>query len=342
VTNPPPPPGGDYPPPPPPPGGGYQPPPQGGGYPPPPPGGGYPPPPPPPGGGYPPPPGQQGSYPPPPPQQGGYPPPPNPSGAFPPPPPPGGGYGGPPSGGFDIGTAFSWAWNKFSKDAGPLIVPTLVYTLVIGAIAAILYFAVIATVIGTTGVDSSSMTYDPSTGTYSGGMSDGGAAFFSFSFILVMVVGVLVFMVLGALVQSAYLNGILKIADGQPVTIGDFFKPRNLGQVLVAGIIVGVLTSIGYALCYVPGIIVALFMMFTYLFVVDRNLGAIDAIKASFDTVKNNFGSSILAFLIAAVVMAVGSFVCGIGIIVAFPVAQLFLAYTYRTLTGGQVAPLTP
>ena len=64
-----------------------------------------------------------------------------------------------------------------------------------------------------------------------------------------------------------------------------------------------------------------------------------DAIKASFDTVKKNLGPSILAFLIAAVIMAVGSFVCGIGIIVALPVAELFLEYAYRTLTGGQVAP---
>jgi uncharacterized membrane protein len=225
---------------------------------------------------------------------------------------------------------------------GPLIVPALVYSVILGVIAGVLYFAVIATVLGTTGLDSSSMTYDPNTGTYSGGFSDAGTSFFSFTFILIVVVGVLVFMVLGALVQSAYLNGVLKIVDGQPVAIGDFFKPRNLGQVLVAGLIVGVLTAIGYALCYLPGIIVALFMMFTYLFVIDRNLGAIDAMKASFDVVKNNFGPAILAFLIAGIIMAVGGFVCGIGVIVALPVAQLFLAYAYRTLTGGPVAPLTP
>ena len=222
---------------------------------------------------------------------------------------------------------------------GPLIVPALVYVLAVGAIAGVLYFAVIAAVIGGAGLDSSSYTYDPSTGTYSGDFSNAGASFFSVTFILIMVAFVLVLMVLGALVQSAYLNGILQIADGRPVQIGDFFKPRNLGQVLVAGLIVGVLTAVGYGLCYLPGIIVALFLMFTYLFVIDRNLGAIDAIKASFDTVKKNLGPSILAFLIAAVIMAVGSFVCGIGIIVALPVAELFLAYAYRTLTGGQVAP---
>ena len=353
MTNPPPPPGGDYPPPPPPPGGGYQPPPQGGGgYPPPPPPpgsgyppgqqGSYPPPPPPPGGGYPPPPGQQGSYPPPPPQQGGYPPPPPPSGAFAPPPPPGGGYGGPPSGGFDVGTAFSWAWNKFSKNPGPLIVPTLIYGLIIGVIGAVLYVALFAAIFASAGLTAGTSTYDPSTGTYDYTTTDAGSSMFSVSFFLIVAGAVLLFVVLGAIVQSAYLNGLFKVVDGQPVTIGDFFKPKNLGQVIVAGLIIGALTALGYVLCVVPALIVGLFAMFTYLFVIDRNLGAVDALKASIDTVKNNFGPAILAFLVAAAILFVGELACGVGVIVAAPVAQLFLAYTYRTLTGGQVAPLTP
>ncbi|MDT5247552.1 MAG: hypothetical protein QOJ28_186, partial [Mycobacterium sp.] len=184
-----------------------------------------------------------------------------------------------------------------------------------------------------------SMTYDPSTGSYSG---DVGTSFFSVTSILLMVAFVFAMVVLGALVQSAYLNGVLKVTDGQPVEIGDFFKPRNLGQVLLAGLIFAVLMAVGYVLCVLPALVVALFLMFTYFFVIDRNLGAIDAIKASIDTVKNNFGPSILAFLVAGLIMLVGEFVCFIGIIVGLPVAQLFLAYAYRTLTGGQVAPLTP
>ena len=67
---------------------------------------------PPPQPGYGPPPG----YPPPPgygPPQPGYGPPP--------------GFGPPPGQGFDIGQAFSWAWNKFTQNLGPLILATLVY-----------------------------------------------------------------------------------------------------------------------------------------------------------------------------------------------------------------------
>ena len=46
--------------------------------------------------------------------------------------------------------------------------------------------------------------------------------------------------------------------------------------------------------------------------------------------------------LVIYAIAMVGALACGIGLIVAIPVAALFLVYTYRKLTGGQVAPLTP
>jgi uncharacterized membrane protein len=33
---------------------------------------------------------------------------------------------------------------------------------------------------------------------------------------------------------------------------------------------------------------------------------------------------------------------CGIGMVVAVPIAILIQVYTYRLLSGGAVAPLTP
>ena len=43
-----------------------------------------------------------------------------------------------------------------------------------------------------------------------------------------------------------------------------------------------------------------------------------------------------------SVILAVGSFLCYVGLLVAAPLAILFQVYAYRRLTGGQVAPLTP
>jgi uncharacterized membrane protein len=312
--------------------GGYQPPPQGGYQPPP---QGYPPPPqggygaPPPQGGYPPPP-SQGGYGAPPPSQGGYGPPPS---GYPSP----GGYppaGGPNYGGgaqVNIGEAFSWAWNKFSKNAAALIVPTLVYAIIVGVVSGIFYGLAFA--VAPSGVSS----YDD----YGSGFSYSYSSGFGFaSYALIFLGGLVTFVVIGA-ISSAYYAGLLDIANGQPVTIGSFFKPRNVGSVLVASVLIGLASTL-LSFCFIFTIVIGLFTLFATVLIVDRNLPPIDAIKTSFEAVKANFVQVLLAWLIIGVIVTVGALLCGIGILVALPVAALFLVHTYRTLLGGPIAPLTP
>ncbi|WP_156425263.1 hypothetical protein [Mycobacterium sp. GA-1285] len=158
----------------------------------------------------------------------------------------------------------------------------------------------------------------------------------------IAILGSIVSLVVGAIIQSAYYNGMLDVANGQPVTIGSFFKPRNVGGVIIAGVIVGLLTSIGFALCVIPGFIVMIFTMFTVIALLDRNLSPIDAIKTSFDIAKNNFGQVLLTLLAVFAVTLVGALLCGVGLLVALPLVALIEVYAYRKLSGGQVAELNP
>jgi uncharacterized membrane protein len=232
----------------------------------------------------------------------------------------------------NIGEAFSWAWNKFSKNAAPLIVATLIYGVIVGVLYGIIY--AVALLLAPDPVS----YYDSSGSGFSYSYSAGfGAASFA-----VLVLGGLVLVVLIGAIQSAYLGALLDIANGEQVAIGSFFKPRNVGSVVLGALIVGVLVSIGYVLCVLPGLAVAIFTIFTTILIVERNLAPIDAIKASIDIVKANFVQVLLVWLIFGVITTVGSLLCGIGLIVAVPVATLFLVYAYRKLSGGQVAPLTP
>jgi uncharacterized membrane protein len=315
---------GDYPPPP-----GYGPPP------------GYRPPPGQPQPGYGPPPGYGAPPPPPgygPPPQPGYGPPPG----YPPPPgygPPPGypaapGYGPPPGSGFSIGEAFSWAWNKFSKNLGPLILSILLYNV----IAFVLFF-VVGSVVGIsahvtdTGADSSELV----TG--------------------VGVVGTLVLEALAFLavifVQAGFLSGVLDIADSRPVTIGSFFRPRHFAAVLLAAALLGVVSIVVLALQYVvPGVvfrsfahvvlaIFSFFAMFTLAFATDRGVPAIAALTASFNTVRSNIGGALLSALVQFVLIALALLPCFFGL-VTLPLALLIQVYTYRRLSGGPVAPPTP
>jgi len=313
------PPPGDYPPPGnyPPPGPGYGappgwgPPPQGsyppGAYPPGPPPGVYPPP-----GAYPPPSG----YPPPPPAEGGY---------FPPPP----GFGRP-ANRYSVGEGLSWAWQKFTKNALPLVVATLVFWLIGLALNWVTQAALQAV------SPETFAAYDTADGiieTATRTMSGVGSA--------VVILGTMVQIIVKGAIASAGYAGLLDIANGQPVTIGSFFRPRNIVAVVIAGLVVDLVTIVGLLACILPGLAFMVFAWFTTVAIVDRNLSPIDGIRASIDIVKANFGSVLLAVLTFLALIFVGVLFCGVGLLVTAPVAYLFLVYTYRRLSGGSVAPAT-
>jgi uncharacterized membrane protein len=289
--------------------------------------------------GYPPPPGY-GAPPPPqgPPPGYGAPPPPPPGYGAPPPPPPGygtpppgyapqPGYGGAPAGppAFSIGEAFSWAWGKFTQNVAALVVSALIYAVIFGiAYGAILFGGGMGSTTTTTNVEGYTTA---TTSIGAGGL-------------IVMIVGYVLMYAVGIFAQAGFTSGCLEIADGRPVSIGSFFKPRNLGNVIIAAIIIGILTSIGSVLCFIPGLIVAFFAQFTIPFIIDRSQGAIDGLKSSVSTVQANLVNALLAWLVQAAAVVVGFVACGLGILVGGPVAALIGIYAYRKLSGGQVVPL--
>lgn len=282
-----------------------------------------------------------GAYPPPPPgwgaQPGGYGPPPGwgpPPGAYPPPPPAEGGYYPPPPGfgrpAFSVGEGLSWAWNKFTKNAVPLVVATLV-------------FGLISLVVGWLG-NMALQAISPETFTAyetGGDLIETTTTSFSVASFAVAALSTIISIVVGGVVASAYYPGLLDVADGRPVSIGSFFRPRNIAAVVLAAVIIGVATYIGTMLCIIPGLIVTVFALFAEFAIIDRNISAMEGIKTSIGIAKANFGQTLLAWLISLLLMVAGALLCGVGLLVTAPLASLFLVYAYRKLSGGTVAPAT-
>ncbi|MCG2802613.1 MAG: hypothetical protein L6311_11030 [Cellulomonas sp.] len=284
-------------------------------------------PPPPPGGAVPPPPGT--GFPPPaaptpPPAPGAYPPP---AAAYPPPagayPPPAAGYGQPltPQGA-DIGQAFSYGWAKLWQNAGAFIVASLIWVVGLGVVIGILYFALFA----------GSMAAGNSP---DGTPSVGFAAVGSLSSAVLLIVVALA----GYLMQAGFIRGALEVTYGRPVAVSTFFKFTDFGRVVVAALVTGIIVGIGYSLCYLPGIAATFFLQFVLFFVIDKGMAVGDALKASFNLAKNNVGPAVLLLLVVYVIQAIGSVICGIGLIVALPLGYLVSAYMYRKLLNEPVAP---
>lgn len=279
-------------------------------------------------GGYSPPPG---SAPPP-----GYaaPPPPPPGYGAPPagyPPPPGfGAYGDPASAQFDVTQAFKWSWGKFQQNIAALVVPVLIY------VAVITVFALIAALLPMVFGESTSTTYTDSYGETTSGVDIA----YGPASIAVMVVGYVLLFIAAIYMHAGVTTGCLDIADGKPVTIGTFFKPRNLGAVFVVALLIAFGTVIGSILCIIPGIIFAFVTLFAIPFVVDRSLSPVESIKASIATTRANLVPALLSWLVQYAVVLVGELLCGVGMIAAIPIAALIQVYTYRKLSGGQVVAL--
>jgi uncharacterized membrane protein len=165
-----------------------------------------------------------------------------------------------------------------------------------------------------------------------GALFSQGSFFLQFGFSLVSWI---VSMIIGAgIVRFA-----LAITEGRELNAAEVLTPHKLGDVVVASVLIGVATFVGFVLCVVPGLLVMFFTSYTLYFLMDREeLGAIDAIKASFEFTKNNAGNVILWFLLSVLAWFVGALLCGIGLIVAVPVVLIGTAYTYKTLNNEPVA----
>ena len=275
--------------------------------------------------------GSSDTPPPPPPASGGY------DAPAPPPPPPsdpyggaaggggayggGGGYGAPPDNpyGQPAPSAFSptdavgYGWNKFKASPSTLLVPTLVIGVVVIVISVVIRLIVV------------------------GGMTNSGSGFGAV--LLAAAIASAITSLISQVLAAGLYKGGLSVADGQGVSFGGLFEGWDKVQVVVAAVIIGVLTLIGTVLCYLPALLVGYFTQFTLLFIIDKNMSATDAIRASFRLCLDNLGPTILWTLLAIVCVVVGAVVCLVGLLVAIPVVLVGLAYTYRRLQDQPVSP---
>lgn len=229
----------------------------------------------------------------------------------PPPPPPGGAYGAP---GYSVGDALSYGWEKFKANPWPFVL-MLVIT-VVASIAVSLPFSIVGSA-GSTAVDA----------------NDGGLALMG-AFSGLQMIGQLLSSIVGLVLSGALVNGALKTTRGQQVGIGDFFEGLPWANVIIAGVIVAVLATIGLFLCILPGLIVYFLTMWTQYFVIGQGQSAIDAIQSSFKLATSRLGDSLITWIVTGIVAIVGVCACFVGLLVTVPISILALAWAFRSLTG--------
>lgn len=230
---------------------------------------------------------------------------------------------------FSVGDAFSWGFKKFQENIGPILIASLIIFAVIAVLEIIIWVGLIGALGSTT-----TAVVDPETGFTTWKTSGGGLGLFMFGYGIAMLV-----MVLGSfIVQMAIIRATLMITNGEQVTLNRMFSTERIGTFLGAAVLVAILTYIGFILCVIPGIIVMFFSFFFGWFVIDKQMGAVESIKASFALVNSNVGTMIGFYIGAMIAYMIGAILCGIGLIVAIPVIVLATGYIYKRTQGEAVA----
>ncbi|MBV8732377.1 MAG: zinc-ribbon domain-containing protein [Acidobacteriia bacterium] len=144
----------------------------------------------------------------------------------------------------------------------------------------------------------------------------------------------------GALIAGFHIYTMKKLMR-RPADIGDLFKGFNYFlPTLVATVLIGVFTFIGFLFLVIPGLIVAAMYKFTYLFIVDKRMGFWQAMQASHAVVRKDYFGFVM-FLVLAFLLNVVGFCCLIvGLMVTLPLTFAAITAAYSEIVGFD--PRTP
>lgn len=141
---------------------------------------------------------------------------------------------------------------------------------------------------------------------------------------------------LGTIICGSIVLMALKAVRGGTPEVGDIalgFTTNPVG-LLIAGFLVGLGTTLGNYMCLIPGLLLGGLWFITTPYMLDRGLGPIEAMGASWNTMKDNLVMAAVIFLLSGLAAALGVCACGIGILVTMPLIYVTQAIIYEDLTS--------
>jgi uncharacterized membrane protein len=143
----------------------------------------------------------------------------------------------------------------------------------------------------------------------------------------------LIFAILFLAIQLGAYNMILKLVDGKNAVLKDLYTYPNLTMKVVKNVVAGFLVGLavvgGLILLIIPGIYIAVRLMFFTYYIIDKDAGIIDSLKMSWELTKNGVMNLFLLALIFLAINFVGAILV-VGLAVTMPLTFLATALLYR------------
>lgn len=142
-----------------------------------------------------------------------------------------------------------------------------------------------------------------------------------------------VMVVVQTLAMAAYQLFLLRLVRGQETSFSDL---NAIKPVIVPLLFVGLLNAVavmaGYVLLIVPGVIIALGLAMANFVVLDKNLRAVEAMKASWRIMVGYKGKLFVLVLLIALLNFAGMLACGMGTLVTMPISMVAMAMFYNRI----------
>jgi hypothetical protein len=132
----------------------------------------------------------------------------------------------------------------------------------------------------------------------------------------------------------------LRRIRGEQIQIGDLFAGFNIAffQLVLAGLVKWLLTSVGLVLCILPGIYLAVGYIFVLPLVIDKRMEFWPAMEVSRQVVHQHWWSIFLLAIVLVLVVCAGFLACFVGVLISIPVATAATMYVYEDLFGQRAA----
>lgn len=142
-------------------------------------------------------------------------------------------------------------------------------------------------------------------------------------------------------IHASLMYMFLRRIRGQQIQMGDLFLGFTvaLAPLVIATVLVGALVTVGFVLCILPGIYLAVGYMFVMPLIIDKKMDFWPAMEVSRQVVQKQWWSMFLFALVMVLIACAGALLCGVGLVIAGPLIIAAMTYVYEDIFGERSAP---
>ena len=222
----------------------------------------------------------------------------------------------------EVGTAISWAFDRFRANAAAFI-----------GLAAVVTVIQLVQQVGTGPLRN--IVTDCTDAQSLGQVNACTAALGLYAIVTIVIA--LVFGVLAFLAQIGVQRAAIRNTQGVPPTFASMLTTQYLGKYIGFILLYAVLFFLGLVLCVLPGLIVLFLFQLGPYYILDKGVGVMQAFRSSVNVVTKNLGPALLMTLVNALAAILGGVLFGVLTLVTLPFATLFTAHMYRQFNGEPI-----